>query len=298
MCMKLENIFGNAIVCACCNLMIAIFCVGSNTAIAQSAGSNYKYKAVIDVVVEDTILWRDAHMEVSMFKNGVNSDRTLDVDIYKVPTINRLVTRIEIPLSTTVNYGKLLYEIKGKEGYLSPFELTVANNLFLFCDKDTVALHLYPRAGMRKLHFSGKNAGRYNCIWELNTKNETSQSQHDRLNDLAAAKKTEEYIRTAIFYRDSLFNAGIAITRARLNLLLKNFWKWIYGRILITNSAAVLNVMPNGMLKLQCISCVRRSGNCIPPAMPAGSKIQLRPSHTGWLLSFGRKWKCSTKCTT
>lgn len=146
---------------------------------------------VIDIIADDSVMLHDASIEFSMNKNNINTNFAVGTDLYNFK-ITGAKTKLKIPLSSRLNYGRIEY-VYNKVGTDRP--LVRNNNLFIFQQGDTVELHLSDRKN--GAFFSGKSAGRFNCIYKISNSDEILHSDryniNMRLKDYAAAFDYRRY---------------------------------------------------------------------------------------------------------
>src|ERR1035437_5159090 len=93
-----------------------------------------KMYAVEDIVVEDTAMLYDGSIHFTMSKNGINSNLASDMDTFDCKII-AAKTRLIIPLTGAVNYGRLTYL---NQQQASKLPLNHNNDLFIFQPGDSV----------------------------------------------------------------------------------------------------------------------------------------------------------------
>jgi len=128
---------------------------------AQTKKITDKKYVKIEVIVEDTTMFKDAEIQFFMNKDGVNSEYLKSSNRYTFK-INGAHTNITIPLSTAINYGRINY-IYGRRKN-SPFDVT--NNLFVFENGDSVSLII----NKKEAFFRGKDSAKYNYVKMVNEK--------------------------------------------------------------------------------------------------------------------------------
>lgn len=158
--------------------------------------------AVIDIVVHDRALLKDAVLEFELFKDGINSRYVKDRQYSRTELVDSL-TRFTIPLSTAINYGRIVFTSGELREGKSPVNLNYSNNLFLFEHGDTVQVHLYPKK-IRNVAFSGNRASKYAAMYKINNNKEMDLQTHLEINNLFIDNNVKKAFARTQIWADSL----------------------------------------------------------------------------------------------
>ncbi|WGQ10435.1 TlpA disulfide reductase family protein [Pedobacter gandavensis] len=196
---------------------------------AQSKSS--KRFVVIDLIVQDSSMLNNFYIQFEMHKNNVNTNLTLDKDFYKFK-INKKNTRIKVPLSTNVNYGRIKCFYDGQIR-LQPFDET-GSSIYIFEKGDDIQLIITKRT----IRFEGRKTEKYNCMQSIN-----SDSNYDRTDyhKFAAQKKYKEMFEFLKSREDSVFKVKknlIYQYKSKLNpeiynLMLADCLAYYYSELLV-----------------------------------------------------------------
>lgn len=128
---------------------------------AWAQTTSKKLFIVIDVIAEDTAMLHGNSIAFNMSKSDINTSYPGYTKSYS-QRINSPKTRMVIPLSTPVNYGRIELDNKTADAFKP---LNNGNNLFLFQSGDTIELHLSNHK--KGAFFTGKNTNKYNCMYRI-----------------------------------------------------------------------------------------------------------------------------------
>jgi thiol-disulfide isomerase/thioredoxin len=129
----------------------------SSTYAQQKSQTKY---VTIDLIVQDKSMLDSASIRFELSRNGVNSNMSAQSDTYEFK-ISKAGTRFKIPLSTSINYGRINYFFKGQER-LKPFD-EAAVSRFIFERGDTLQLLI----NKNSFSFKGKDSDKYTCIQSI-----------------------------------------------------------------------------------------------------------------------------------
>ncbi|WP_316820673.1 TlpA disulfide reductase family protein [Pedobacter gandavensis] len=115
---------------------------------------------MIEVIVKDSALLKDASIEFEMCRDAINSMfiTNYDLNVFKVTKLKSL---FKLPLSTDINYGRIIYNSSGFKVGKEVFN--ALNNLFIFQNGDNIKIVF----GIKSVLFKGKGSPKYNCLFEL-----------------------------------------------------------------------------------------------------------------------------------
>jgi peroxiredoxin len=152
---------------------------------------------VINIVLDDpSMIGRDS-IQFSMSKNDINSNLEVQDNLYAFK-LSTKSTRLIIPLTNSITYGRIIYIGNKSQAFLP---LNHDNNLFLFQAEDTIEMRLSNiKIGCS---FRGKNAARYNCMYEISNHNEINYAE---FNWLCKLREFHQAYISLIKSRDSLYN--------------------------------------------------------------------------------------------
>lgn len=200
--------------------------------------------AVIDIVVHDQALLKDAVLEFELYKDGISSRYIKDRQYSRTELVDSL-TRFTIPLSTAINYGRIVFTSGELRESKSPVNLNYSNNLFLFEHGDTIQVHLHPKK-IRNVAFSGNRASKYTALYEVSNKKALDTQTNNRINDLDERNEIRAAFEVMQVWADSLNRV--------LDLILstkgRSLNPQIRERVLFDNSAYTYNVMRTKMDRL------------------------------------------------
>lgn len=165
--------------------------------------------AVVDIVVEDNELMHDATIEFEIYKDGINSIYAKN-KIYIKEQLKEKTTRFVLPLSTVINYTRIVFATSRKQGVISPVNLHFGNNLFLVERGDTVKIHLYPKK-ISDVKFSGKSAVKYNCSYKLNNLPSLGEKENKSFYKMVDAGKYSAALAFLNTWADSLYATADAV---------------------------------------------------------------------------------------
>ena len=169
----MENRIKNCwLIISCYVLLIGVNCKAGTESLT----------AVIDIVVHDQALLKDAVLEFELYKNGISSRYVKDKH-YTRTELKDSIRRFTIPLSTAINYGRIIFTVGELREGKSPVNLNYKNNLFLFEHGDTIQVHLYPKK-KRDIAFSGNRASKYAAMYKINNDKEMDIQTHRAVNNL------------------------------------------------------------------------------------------------------------------
>lgn len=112
--------------------------------------------AVVDIIIQDDAMLKDGVIRFEMSHNGVNTNASLQNELYDYK-VNKRNTRLIIPLSTKINYGRINYAFTGQIEYQP---LDHANSLYIFENRDSIRILI----NKNSISFSGKNSDKYKCL--------------------------------------------------------------------------------------------------------------------------------------
>lgn len=200
---------------------------------------------VVDLIVDDSSMLNKASIQFEMFKNDINSDYTQQTDVYN-HSITKRETRIVVPLSTAINYGRIKYFFEGQLR-LQPFD-EMGPSLYIFENNDTVQI----RITKTDISFTGDSAGKYQCIQNINERaihtpayipsNIMEQKKFDEMFDLLKAQV------------DSLFNVRLDILQSFKSKVSSEIYTLIKADCLGTYYGRLV-----GLLLSKCISAGKRN---------------------------------------
>lgn len=197
-----------------------------------------KHFVVFDIIVQDTTILNSLYIQFEMCKDDVNTDYTSQKDFYKF-VIKKKVTRITLPLTSTINYGKI------KPYYFDQLkrEKFIENGppIYIFEQGDHIKLFVTKT----KLFFEGEKSEKYNCIQSINS---TPIYDRSQLNSLIAQRKYDKMFKVLKTQQDSIFNTKkTALYEYRLrinpeiyNLILADCQAYYYSQLL-----NIFSVVPN-----------------------------------------------------
>lgn len=192
-------------ICIYIVLLITIFLL-PNT-VVSSPKSNKLY-AQITIEIDDSILLHGSKVVFRMNENDINTNFPGFTKYYS-KTINSKITKCLIPLSTTLNYGRIDIvndSIFGDVKFVN-LPLNNSNNLFIFENGDRVILHLTAR--QNGAFFTGKNAAKYSCSYKIASNNDVaSLSLYNHYMNLKDYQKAYE---TRSLQWDSVFQVQKSI---------------------------------------------------------------------------------------
>lgn len=186
---------------------------------------------VVDLVVQDSSMLNNFYIQFEMYKNDVNTNLDLDKDLHKFK-INKKNTRIKIPLSTNINYGRIkcFYD---RQIRCQPFD-EKGSSVYIFEKGDEIQLIITKKT----IRFEGRRTEKYNCIQSIN-----SDSDYDRANyhKLAAQKKYKEMLEFLKSQEDSIFyfkknllnQYKLKLNPEIYNLILADCLAYYYHRLLV-----------------------------------------------------------------
>ena len=176
----------------------------------QAQGIHKNRFAVVDVIVEDSVLLRGTSITFDINTNSINTPHPGFTKSYN-KAINSRVTRMIIPLSEAINYGRISFNDDGIiNGKLQDRPLDYSNNLFLFENGDTIVLHLSERKGGAL--FTGKCADKYNCMYRVNSNGSTNEiKSFSKVAADIALKKYKAALNYQKFQLDSLYKKQLTI---------------------------------------------------------------------------------------
>lgn len=182
--------------------LFVLFCISASTiSLAQSAGN--KRFAIVEVVVDDTTMLHGDSIHFCMSKDGINSNFTFDTDNYDYQ-ISKHRTKLIIPLSTTINYGRIDFLDSHQQSLKS---LNINNNLFIFQAGDQIELHISKQG--KGILFTGKAAEKYNCMYQINNCEEIRSVE--KYNAAMQRKDFSSAYAYKKFQLDSLYAVQLAI---------------------------------------------------------------------------------------
>lgn len=193
---------------------------------------------IFDVIVRDTTILNGFYIQFEMCKDDVNTDYTSHKDFYKFEIKNK-ETRITLPLSNTINYGKI------KPHYFDQFkrEKFIENGspIYIFEQGDHIKLFVTKT----KLLFEGGKSEKYNCIQSINS---TPIYDRSQLNSLTAQRTSDKMFEVLKIQQDSIFNTKKTTLyqyRSRINpeiynLMLADCQAYYYSQLL-----NIFSVVPN-----------------------------------------------------
>lgn len=156
-----------------------------------------KMFVVINVVLDDPAMIGRDSIQFSMSKNDINSNLEVQDNSYSF-RLSAKNTKLIIPLNNRTTYGRIIYLGNKTQASLP---LNHDNNLFLFQAGDTVEMRLSNiRLGCS---FYGKDAPKYNCMYEVSNHNEINYAE---FNCLCKLKEFHQAYLSLIKSRDSLYN--------------------------------------------------------------------------------------------
>ncbi|NGM67324.1 TlpA family protein disulfide reductase [Sphingobacterium sp. SGR-19] len=200
--------------------------------------------AVIDIVIHDQGLLKDAVLEFELYKDGISSRYIKDRQYSRTELVDS-ITRFTIPLSTAINYGRIVFTSGELREGKSPVNLNYRNNLFLFEHGDTIQVHLYPKK-IRNVAFSGNRANKYTALYEVSNKKVLDTQTNNRINDLEERNEIGAIFEVMQVWADSLNRV--------LDLILSgaghSLNPQIRERVLFDNSAFTYKVMRTKMDRL------------------------------------------------
>lgn len=199
----------------------------------------------IDLIVQDTSMLKNFHLQLEMCKDDINSNyNSQDNDIYKF-AINSYKTRISIPLSTQINYGRIncSYDSQIRS---QPFHED-GLSLYIFEQDDHIKLII----SKKTIRFEGENAEKYNCIQKINLDPIFDGAQEEVL---AKQNKYKELFELQRHKIDSVFNTKKHILKQSqqklspeiYNLILADCQGYYYSNLL---GLLKRNIMPDGEMK-------------------------------------------------
>ncbi|MBB3058278.1 TlpA family protein disulfide reductase [Mucilaginibacter gotjawali] len=198
--------------------IITLMIAGTSVALAQT--TEKKLFAVVDIVVEDTAMLHDGSIHINMSKNGINSNFASDRDTFGQEIVTAK-TRLVIPLTGTVTYGRIDYLNRQQAAQLP---LNQNNDLFVFQPGDSVVLHLSNHE--KGAFFTGKSADKYNCIYRISNSDEINSV--DKYNAYMKLKDFEGAYSYRKFQQDSIYAIQLHILetfKAKLNTDVYNLIK-------------------------------------------------------------------------
>ncbi|MCX2454174.1 thioredoxin family protein [Pedobacter sp. PLR] len=196
---------------------------------AQSKTTPKRF-VTIDLVVQDSTMLKDFYIQFEMCKNDVNTNYTLEKDIYTFKIINK-ETRITVPISTKINYGKI--KRYHDNGITKEKLMENGAPIYIFEQGDHIKLYITKKT----LAFEGKKAEKYNCIQSINSSPRFDRSQYI---SFETQKKYEEMFGEWKKQQDSAFNAKKDILKRYkpklspeiYNLILADCQGYYYARLL------------------------------------------------------------------
>ncbi|NHA02505.1 TlpA family protein disulfide reductase [Mucilaginibacter sp. HC2] len=172
-----------------------------NSALARK--KNHNLFTVVDVIVEAPIMINNDSLEFNMSINDINTASKIETDYYTFK-ITGHKTRLIIPLSTFLNYGRISLMDNRLEALR---DINHANNLFIFQSGDTVELHLTNKKN--QAYFLGKDADKYNCMYRIGNNNHPNNIK--KFNLFLKDKNYESAYNYCKYQRDSLYNVQLNI---------------------------------------------------------------------------------------
>lgn len=193
--------------------------------------------AVIDIVVHDQALLKDAVLEFELYKDGISSKYIKSRQYSRTALVDSM-TRFNVPLSTAINYGRIVFTSGKLRGISSPVNLNYSNNLFLFEHGDTIQVHLYPKK-IKDVVFTGNRASKYAVLYEINNSKKIDIPINNLLNDLFERNEITAAFDVMQEWADSL-NRALALILSGEDHVINPYVK---ERILFDNTSYTYNVM-------------------------------------------------------
>ncbi len=147
----------------CCYLLVCILllCLGPKM---NACAASIK-QARVTIVVNNNEFRRGLVITFVIYQNGVSSNHPVATKSYVLKTIQR-VNRIDVPLSTDINYGRIALWKDSASFKDWDIPLDNSNNLFLFEKNDQVTITLNSHKFDAK--FSGKSEDKFKDMYAIN----------------------------------------------------------------------------------------------------------------------------------
>jgi cytochrome oxidase Cu insertion factor (SCO1/SenC/PrrC family) len=199
------------------NILLQLIFILNITFTAKANFPTIKEKYVIlNLVIEDTAMVHNSLIKITMNTNDINTLNGGNTKTYS-KLFNGPQTRIKIPLSTFIDYGRIEYS----NNLFNKKSLTLTNNLFLFQAGDTIDLHLSTKKF--GIWFTGKNAEKFNCMYKIS--NSAVINSFSKANSDYSLKKFENYFDDFKIQLDSIFKVQIDILneyKSRIDISIYN----------------------------------------------------------------------------
>lgn len=147
---------------------------------AQKNNNINRFFAVIDVIIEPPAKAQQAFIQFEMIKNGINSHYSRDIAVNKTD-LQKAKTRVILPLSSPIQYGRINYNNIGDANILSK-----RSNLFLFQNRDTVQIYIKED----QIKFEGKDAEKFTFMYDNYNLSKIDYGYYDELNSKGRFKNS------------------------------------------------------------------------------------------------------------